>query len=88
MRYGEEHARSSDLSRRERVCCAGEVRNAPAWAWLQHDLLHGRGPVIDHMWQAETGGPVFGNPIRIKLRGDHMKTAQNSPIYLLKQVSS
>ena len=67
MRYGEEHSRSSDLSRRERVFCAGEVRNAPAWAWLQHDLLHGRVPVIDHMWQTETGGPVFGNPYSVAM---------------------
>ena len=22
-------------------------------------------PVIDHMWQTETGGPVFGNPYGI-----------------------
>ena len=25
----------------------------------------GRVPVIDHMWQTETGGPVFGNPFGI-----------------------
>ena len=25
-------------------------------------ILGGRVPVIDHMWQTETGGPVFGNP--------------------------
>ena len=24
-------------------------------------------PVIDHMWQTETGGPVFGNPYGISL---------------------
>ena len=24
-------------------------------------------PVIDHMWQTETGGPVFGNPYGIEL---------------------
>jgi acetyl-CoA synthetase len=67
MRYGDEYARSSDLSSLERVFCAGEVLNAPAWAWLQHDILHDRVPVIDHMWQTETGGPVFGNPYGVAM---------------------
>jgi acetyl-CoA synthetase len=62
MRYGEEPARSSDLSSLDRIFCAGEVLNAPAWEWLQKTVLHDRVPVIDHMWQTETGGPVFGNP--------------------------
>jgi acetyl-CoA synthetase len=44
------------------VFCAGEVLNAPAWEWLQKKVLRDRVPVIDHMWQTETGGPVFGNP--------------------------
>ena len=29
---------------------------------LQNTVLGGRIPVIDHMWQTETSGPVFGNP--------------------------
>jgi acetyl-CoA synthetase len=62
MRYGEEPARHSDLSSLERVFCAGEVLNAPAWDWLQNRVLGGHIPVIDHMWQTETAGPVFGNP--------------------------
>ena len=62
MRYGEEPARRADLSRLEKVFCAGEVLNAPAWDWLQNRVLGGRVPVIDHMWQTETAGPVFGNP--------------------------
>jgi len=62
MRYGDEPLRSIDYSRLERVVCAGEVLNAPAWDWLQNAILGGRVPVIDHMWQTETGGPVFGNP--------------------------
>jgi len=62
MRYGEEAARGADLSSLERVFCAGEVLNAPAWEWLQKRVLDDRVPVIDHMWQTETGGPVFGNP--------------------------
>jgi len=62
MRYGNEPLRSVDHSRLERVVCAGEVLNAPAWEWLQNTILDGRVPVIDHMWQTETSGPVFGNP--------------------------
>jgi acetyl-CoA synthetase len=62
MRYGSEPARRFDLSSLERVVCAGEVLNAPAWEWLQKDVLHDRVPVIDHWWQTETGGPVIGNP--------------------------
>jgi acetyl-CoA synthetase len=62
MRYGEAPARKFDLSSLERVFCAGEVLNAPAWEWLQKRVLDDRVPVIDHMWQTETGGPVFGNP--------------------------
>jgi len=62
MRYGEGPARKFDLSSLERIVCAGEVLNAPAWEWLQKRVLGDRVPVIDHMWQTETGGPVFGNP--------------------------
>jgi acetyl-CoA synthetase len=62
MRYGAEHARGSDLSSLERIFCAGETLNAPAWQWLQQDVLGDRIPVIDHMWQTETSGPIFGNP--------------------------
>jgi acetyl-CoA synthetase len=62
MRYGNEPLHAIDHSRLERVVCAGEVLNAPAWDWLQNTVLQGRVPVIDHMWQTETSGPVFGNP--------------------------
>ena len=62
MRYGSEPAKRYDLSLLERVFCAGEVLNAPVWEWLQKEVLDDRIPVMDHMWQTETGGPVFGNP--------------------------
>jgi acetyl-CoA synthetase len=67
MRYGDSAAAGRDLSTLERVFCAGEVLNAPAWDWLQNRVLKGRVPVIDHMWQTETSGPVFGNPYGISL---------------------
>jgi acetyl-CoA synthetase len=62
MRYGEAVPGRHDLGRLERVFCAGEVLNVPAWEWLQGTVLGDRVPVIDHMWQTETGGPIFGNP--------------------------
>ncbi len=67
MRYGEEAARGADLSSLERVFSAGEVLNAPAWEWLQKRVLDDRIPVVDHMWQTETGGPIFGNPYGLGL---------------------
>jgi len=67
MRYGEEIAHRHDLSSLERVVSAGEVLNAPAWEWLQQRVFDDRIPVIDHMWQTETGGPIFGNPYGIAL---------------------
>ena len=65
MRYGTAPARKHDLSSLERVFCAGEVLNAPAWEWLQKEALQDKVPVIDHYWQTETGGPVVGNPYGI-----------------------
>ena len=67
MRYGEEPARAHDLGSLERVVCAGEVLNAPAWEWLQKTVLEDRIPVVDHWWQTETGGPVIGNPYGLEL---------------------
>lgn len=67
MRYGDEPLRSVDHSKLERVVSAGEVLNAPAWDWLQNTILEGHVPVIDHMWQTETSGPVFGNPYGIDM---------------------
>jgi acetyl-CoA synthetase len=67
MRYGAQHAQGHNLASLERVFCAGEVLNAPAWEWLQNEALGDRIPVIDHMWQTETGGPIFGNPYGLGL---------------------
>jgi acetyl-CoA synthetase len=67
MRYGEAALQKVDHSYLQRVFCAGEVLNAPAWEWLQKKVLNDQIPVIDHMWQTETGGPVFGNPYGLGL---------------------
>ena len=62
MRAGTEPARRYDLSSIDRVFSAGEVLNPPAWEWFQKEVFNDRVPVIDHMWQTETGGPMIGNP--------------------------
>ena len=67
MRTGTEPVARHDVRSLERIFCAGEVLNAPAWEWLQRRVFRDRVPVIDHMWQTETGGPVFGNPYGISL---------------------
>ncbi len=61
MKYGTAPARKHNLGSLTRIVCAGEVLNAPAWEWLQLEVLENKVPVIDHMWQTETGGPIFGN---------------------------
>lgn len=62
MRYGDEWPEKHDLSTIELVVCAGEVLNPPAWRWLQKTVLKDRAPVIDHMWQTESSGPMTGYP--------------------------
>ena len=66
MRYGGGPP-AADISSLERVFCAGEVLNPPAWDWLQNDVLRGQIAVVDHWWQTETGGPVLGNPYGLGL---------------------
>jgi acetyl-CoA synthetase len=67
MRYGEDPPRKHDLSSVKLVACAGEVLNPPAWEWLQKKVFEDRIPVIDHMWQTETSGPLVGNPYGIAM---------------------
>ena len=67
MKYGDDYPKKYDLSSLKLVACAGEVLNPPAWEWLQKKVLADRIPVIDHMWQTETSGPLVGNPAGIAL---------------------
>ena len=67
MRGGTAAAAGRDLRSIQRVLCAGEVLNPPVWRWLQKELFEDRVPVIDHMWQTETGGPIVGNPYGLGL---------------------
>ncbi len=67
MRSGAAIASAHDLRSVERMFCAGEVLNAPAWEWFQKEVFGDRIPVIDHYWQTETGGPIVGNPYGIAM---------------------
>ena len=67
MKYGDEFPAKHDLSSINLVVCAGEVLNPPAWKWLQENVLKDKVPVIDHMWQTESSGPVVGNPVGISM---------------------
>jgi acetyl-CoA synthetase len=67
MRSGAGPARKYDLSAITRAFSAGEVLNPPAWEWMQREVFEDRIPVIDHMWQTETGGPIVGNPYGLGL---------------------
>jgi len=67
MKYGDEYPKKHDLSTMKMVACAGEVLNPPAWEWLQKTVFEDRIPVIDHMWQTETSGPLVANPYGISL---------------------
>lgn len=62
MKYGDEWPKKYDLSTLKLVVCAGEVLNPPAWEWLQKNVLGDKVPVIDHMWQTESSGPMTGYP--------------------------
>ncbi len=67
MKYGETWPKRHDLNSLRLVVCAGEVLNPPAWEWLQKKVFENRIPVIDHMWQTESSGPMVGNPYGIAL---------------------
>jgi acetyl-CoA synthetase len=67
MQHGDEWPKRHDLSSVKLVACAGEVLNPPAWEWLQKKVFEDKIPVIDHMWQTESSGPMVGNPYGIAL---------------------
>ncbi|MEA1900307.1 MAG: acetate--CoA ligase [Thermodesulfobacteriota bacterium] len=67
MKLGIDEARKHDLSSVERVFSAGEVLNPPAWQWLYEEVFGNKIPVIDHMWQTESAGPLIANPYGLSL---------------------
>ncbi len=67
MKHGEEWPKRHDLTSLKAIVSAGEVLNPAAWEWLQRKVLDDAVPVIDHMWQTESGGPMVGNPFGINM---------------------
>lgn len=67
MKYGDKWPKKHDLSSVRLVVCAGEVLNPSAHEWLQKTVFEDRIPVIDHMWQTESSGPMVGNPYGIAM---------------------
>lgn len=67
MKYGEDVPKKHDLGSVKFIACAGEVLNPPSWEWLQKKVFEDRIPVVDHMWQTESSGPMVGNPYGIVL---------------------
>jgi len=65
MKHGDGWPRKHDLTSIRAVFCAGEVLNPPVWEWLQKRVFENTVPVIDHMWQTESSGPMVGNPYGI-----------------------
>jgi len=65
MKEGTGYPKGHDLSSLRLILCAGEVLNPPAYDWLHDEVFDGRVPIIDHMWQTESGGPMVGNPYGI-----------------------
>lgn len=65
--YDDAYHERHDLSSLEAVFSAGEPLNPPAWRWLQKTVLDDAVPVVDHMWQTETAGPIVGNPYGVDL---------------------
>ena len=68
MRYGEgdaERHRSSPLS--SALYAPEKCSIHTSGTGSRITALGGRAPVIDHMWQTETGGPVFGNPYGVSM---------------------
>ena len=68
MRLGAEQSKKHNLNSLKRVFVAGEVLNPEAWKWLQKDVFNDRIPVLDHMWQTETGGAIIANFLGLKVK--------------------
>ncbi|MCX8176153.1 MAG: AMP-binding protein, partial [Candidatus Bathyarchaeota archaeon] len=66
-KLGTEQAEKHNLNSLQRIVCAGEVLNPEVLFWLRDEAFKGRIPVIDHMWQTEVVGAMFGYPYGVEL---------------------
>jgi len=66
-KIGIEQTKKHDLSSLQRIVCAGEVLNPEVLLWLRDEVFKGKIPVIDHMWQTEVPGAMFGYSYGVEL---------------------
>ncbi len=59
MRWGDHHPAKHDLSSLKVLGTVGEPINPEAWMWYHKKIGHERCPIVDTMWQTETGGHII-----------------------------
>ncbi len=67
MKAGDEWSSKHDIGSVKLVACAGEALNPKALEWIKKDVFKNRVPIVDHMWQTESAGPMIGNPAGVGL---------------------
>ena len=59
MKWGDQHPKKHDLSSLKLLGTVGEPINPEAWIWYHQTIGGGRCPIVDTMWQTETGGHII-----------------------------
>jgi acetyl-CoA synthetase len=59
MKWGMQHIEGRDLSSLRLLGSVGEGINPEAWIWYHEKIGGGRCPIVDTMWQTETGGHII-----------------------------
>ncbi len=59
MKWGDQHPKQHDLSSLIVLGTVGEPINPEAWIWYHEMIGSSRCPIVDTMWQTETGGHII-----------------------------
>ena len=59
MKWGDAHPQQHDLSSLLVLGTVGEPINPEAWMWYHRTIGSSRCPIVDTMWQTETGGHII-----------------------------
>lgn len=59
MKWGDQHPRKHDLSSLLLLGTVGEPINPEAWIWYHQNIGSSRCPIVDTMWQTESGGHII-----------------------------
>jgi acetyl-CoA synthetase len=59
MKWGDAHPAKHDLSSLRLLGTVGEPINPEAWMWYHRTIGGERCPIVDTMWQTETGGHII-----------------------------